>query len=82
MNVRLAFFVRLIAINYIMNKLTQKQAKSASIPLQQEQPAYDQNVSRRAYELWEASGCQHGNDMAHWLAAKNEIRARRPQKRD
>jgi len=44
--------------------------------------ACEKEVGRRAYQIWEASGFQHGNDMAHWLAAENEISARRPETRD
>jgi len=32
-----------------------------------------QRVSKRAYALWEAEGCQHGNDLAHWFQAEAEI---------
>ena len=32
-----------------------------------------QRVSERAYALWEAAGCQHGNDLAHWFQAEAEI---------
>lgn len=82
MNVRLVYLIRLIGIKDFMKKLTQnKQVKSERTPLEQAQPVCEQEVSRRAYELWEASGCQHGNDMAHWLAAENEIRARGTQRR-
>jgi hypothetical protein len=65
-----------------MKKVTQKQMKSESTLLQQNQRACEKEVSRRAYQLWEASGFQHGNDTAHWLAAENEISARRPETRD
>ena len=37
---------------------------------------YDQEVNRRAYELWEAAGGQHGDDLRHWLEAEREVRAR------
>jgi hypothetical protein len=65
-----------------MKKVTQKQMKSESPLLQQNQQACEKEVGRRAYQIWEASGFQHGNDMAHWLAAENEISARRPETRD
>jgi HSP20 family molecular chaperone IbpA len=31
------------------------------------------HVSDRAYHLFESSGCEHGNDHAHWLQAEREI---------
>jgi Protein of unknown function (DUF2934) len=78
MNVRFAYLIRLIGIKDFMKKLSQnKRVKSERTLLEQAQPANEQDVSRRAYELWEASGCQHGNDVAHWLEAVNEIKARR-----
>lgn len=33
-------------------------------------------IAARAYELYEASGRQHGRDQQHWLAAEAEILAR------
>ena len=38
--------------------------------------AYDQEVNRRAYELWEAAGGQHGDDLRHWFEAEREVMAR------
>jgi hypothetical protein len=34
-----------------------------------------EHIRKRAYELWEASGCQEGNDMANWIQAEQEVRA-------
>jgi hypothetical protein len=36
-----------------------------------------EHIRKRAYELWEASGRQQGNDMANWIQAEQEVRARR-----
>ena len=30
-------------------------------------------IRLRAYFIWVDSGCEHGNDDAHWLTAENEI---------
>jgi hypothetical protein len=40
-----------------------------------EHPAMEpEDVIRlRAYFIWVDSGCEHGNDNAHWLTAENEI---------
>ena len=38
---------------------------------------YDLEVNRRAYELWEAAGGQHGDDLRYWLEAELEVTARR-----
>jgi hypothetical protein len=37
------------------------------------------SIAARAYELWRASGCVHGNDQAHWFQAEQELRARAPR---
>jgi hypothetical protein len=30
-------------------------------------------IRRRAYELFESHGCQHGRDMEDWLQAESEV---------
>jgi Protein of unknown function (DUF2934) len=34
-----------------------------------------EQIARRAYELYEQRGRQHGNDVADWLQAEEEIHA-------
>jgi hypothetical protein len=41
----------------------------------QDHLAYEQQISRRAYELWQAAGSQHGDDLRHWLEAEREKRS-------
>jgi len=41
-----------------------------------DQLAHEREISRRAYELWEAAGGHHGDDLRHWLAAEREVQAR------
>lgn len=44
------------------------------------QPA-DEEIARRAYEIWLASGATHGHDIEDWLLAECELRrARRWQR--
>ena len=62
---------------YIMKKTTQKTPNSEARLLPRDQLAYEQEISRRAYELWEAAGGQHGEDMTHWLTVEREVQARR-----
>jgi hypothetical protein len=39
-------------------------------------------VRQRAYEIWQAEGRIHGNDLSHWLRAQEEIdRAKSAQSR-
>ena len=33
-------------------------------------------IAARAYELWQQSGCPHGQDQEHWFQAERELRAR------
>ena len=30
-------------------------------------------IRRRAYELYEQDGCEHGRDLEHWLRAEAEV---------
>jgi hypothetical protein len=34
-------------------------------------------ISRRAYEIFEARGSQHGHDLDDWLQAERELRGTR-----
>lgn len=40
-------------------------------------PITDTEVASRAYEEFEKSGYQHGNDVEHWLNAESRIAAER-----
>ena len=35
-------------------------------------------IRKRAYELFETRGCQHGHDMEDWLEAEAEIMGKKP----
>jgi hypothetical protein len=35
----------------------------------------EERIRRKAYELWEAAGCPHGDDQGHWHAAVAAIDA-------
>lgn len=35
-----------------------------------------EKIAVRAYEIWQASGCQHGKHEEHWYTAERELRAR------
>ena len=34
---------------------------------------HEENIRRRAYEIWEQEGRPHGQDMKHWLQAFKEF---------
>ena len=34
-------------------------------------------IEKRAYEFWLSAGSGHGDDVAHWLQAENEVLAER-----
>ena len=38
----------------------------------------EEEIRRRAYELYEQDGRQHGRDREHWLRAEAEVLGRRP----
>ena len=59
-----------------MKKSVSKSNKpGASLPPLDHQ-AYQDEVKRRAYELWEAAGRPQGHDLVHWLVAEREVAAR------
>ncbi len=60
-----------------MKKSTQKKSPVESSLPDREQLDFEREVSRRAYELWEAAGGGHGDDLRHWLAAERELQTRR-----
>jgi len=33
----------------------------------------EEHIRLRAYELFEARGCEHGHDIEDWITAENEI---------
>jgi hypothetical protein len=33
-------------------------------------------IAQRAYELWLARGCAHGNDVGDWLEAERQLSAK------
>jgi len=36
----------------------------------------EDEIRRRAYELWEQHGCEDGHENEHWLVAEREVRER------
>ena len=36
----------------------------------------EDEIRRRAYELWEQHGCVDGHENEHWLVAEREVRER------
>lgn len=46
-----------------------RQTEGATMDFSQEQ------VSLRAYELWELEGRPHGRDQAHWFEAERQVQA-------
>jgi hypothetical protein len=55
-----------------MKKSAPPRIKPTNVPIASDQ---------RAYELWEACGCPHGEDTAHWLQAERDVQARREKKK-
>ena len=44
-------------------------------PVSQQAAATDNDIARRAYELYLARGCQHGHDLEDWVRAERELKA-------
>jgi hypothetical protein len=40
-----------------------------------------ERIAELAYQLWQASGCPHGQDQDHWFRAERELRTARPAAR-
>jgi hypothetical protein len=38
-----------------------------------EQLRPEEQIEKRAYELWLTGGCRHGNDLGDWLEAEREV---------
>lgn len=34
-----------------------------------------ERIRERAYQLWEAEGCEHGRDMEYWFRAEAQVSA-------
>jgi hypothetical protein len=50
-----------------------RSAATARPAPQRAEPTYDE-ISQRARQLWESSGCQPGHDLENWLRAESELR--------
>ncbi len=50
----------------------------ATMPVHHTPANAEEEIRRRAYELYEQEGRQHGRDREHWLRAEAEILGRRP----
>src|ERR1700722_4472558 len=55
-----------------MNKSTTPKT-TASILQVDEKASLEEQIARRAHELWHQRGHEHGNDLADWLRAEREI---------
>ncbi len=50
------------------------QARKASHSVHTETPNLEDNIRRRAYELYEERGREDGHDLDDWLRAEDEVR--------
>ena len=53
------------------------QAKTARHSVRTETPDLDEEIHRRAYELYEERGRENGHDFDDWLRAEEEITNRK-----
>jgi len=52
-------------------------AKKAPTPLGATPEPIEDQIRRRAYELWIARGCRDGHNLEDWLDAERELRGER-----
>jgi hypothetical protein len=64
-----------------MNKTKEKPHKPARLSAEDHARIQEQ-ITIRAYELWQQAGCSHGNDKSHWLQAEREVLRREGQSKD
>ena len=55
-----------------MTAHTLKQRRSSSPAVVSDLPSHDE-ISARAYALYEARGARHGDDLNDWLEAEHEL---------
>ena len=55
-----------------MKKMEHKE-KSRSVLHVNENLSLEEQVAERAHELWQQRNGEHGNDLAHWFQAEQEI---------
>jgi hypothetical protein len=60
-----------------MKRSAPKNSQAETTTSKDNQMGHDQEVNQLAYELWEAAGGHHGDDLRHWLEAERKIKARR-----
>ena len=49
-------------------------SRTATVPTDRPEGVTEQDVARRAYDLYLARGCEHGHDVEDWLQAEQELR--------
>ncbi len=49
---------------------------TASAPARSQIPLHAK-IAERAYQIWQAAGCPHGQHEDHWYQAERELRTRR-----
>lgn len=64
------------------SRKSRSQARAAGGPIAAAGPAtaagavHRDAIAKRAYELWQARGCPHGQREEHWYEAERELQAR------
>ena len=57
----------------IVKTTTQEAPHGQSSSSEDEALRQESHIAKRAYELWLAGGCCHGNDLGDWLRAEREV---------
>ena len=53
--------------------MTKTPEKKPPMPAEIDPQQVEEVIRRRAYELYEARGCEHGHDFDDWLHAEEEV---------
>ncbi len=59
-----------------MKRATQETPHGQSGSSGDERLRLQEQIEKRAYELWLIGGCRHGNDLGDWLQAEREVSER------
>jgi hypothetical protein len=52
---------------------SEKNKRTSVTPISDPHPNLDEEIRRRAYDLYETRGCKDGHDVDDWLRAEAEI---------
>src|SRR5438309_351641 len=67
------FWYRRATIHFSSTMLREKKAPTIAQQASHMDQSLEDRIRERAYKMWTAQGCVHGQAEQHWLAAEREI---------